>query len=70
MRQVNVSGRIRCLLFALFLYLGTAARSQGPPTCDPISLSLYHNPTWVAHLAISEAIEKLLGPSLEEKGRV
>lgn len=70
MRQVDVSGRIPYLLFALFFLFGDWSQKPRPPTCDPISLSLYHNPTWVAHLAISEAIEKLLGPSLEEKGKV
>ena len=58
------------LLFALFLYLGTGARSQGPPHAIQVLCHCYDLPTWVAHLVISEAIEKVLGPSLEGKRMV
>lgn len=70
MRQVNVSGRIPCPVICSFSLFGDWSQKPRPPTCDPSSLSLYHNSTWVAHLVISEATEKVLGPLLEEKRMV
>lgn len=70
MKQANVPGRIlRPVICSSSLFAGWSQKPR-PPTCCPSAQPLHHTPAWLAHLAISEATEELLGPSLEKKGEV
>lgn len=66
MKQANVPGRIlRPVICSSSLFAGCSQKSPGLPHAVQV-LSHCTTPR-LAHLAISEATEKLLGPSLEEK---